>query len=311
MGKFASIPLMNGRRINLTIKKLILYIVLYSSMIGLTFVFLYPFIYMLVTACKSPADLNDMSVTWLINGIHFNNFKTAFKALDYTPRLKNTLFVVLLSVLGHVLSCSFIGYGFARYEFRFKKIWFALLILAIIIPTETIIVPIYIFFSRIGFIGSYLPIILPCFLGFGLRGALFIFVFNQFFLSLPKALEEAAAIDGAGPVRTFFSIALPNAKASSLICIVLGVVWHWNDTFEPSMYIENQSRYLLPQMLPNLYRMVSNEVSVDSLLNNTAEIYNDAVAMAATAMVIIPLILFYIFIQSRFMVSVERSGITG
>lgn len=286
-------------------------LVIYFCLIGLTFVFLYPFIYMLVTACKSPTDLDDISVTWLINEIQFSNFTTAFKTLDYPTRLLNTVFVVVISVMGHIISCAFVGYGFARYKFKMKGFWFALLILAIIIPTETIIVPIYILYSRLGFVGTYLPIILPCFIGFGLRGALFIFVFNQFFLSLPKALEEAAAIDGAGPIRTFFSIALPNAKASSLITLVLGIVWHWNDTYEPSMFIEKQSNYLLPQMLPNLYKMVSNEVTVDNLLSNTFEVYNEAVAMAATALVILPLIVFYMIVQSKFMISVERSGITG
>lgn len=286
-------------------------LVLYLCLIGLAFVFIFPFLYMIVTSCKSPQDLNDISVTWLINEVRFSNFTTAFEKLDYVSRLSNTVFVVILSVIGHIFSCAFIGYGFARYKFKFKSFWFALLILTIIIPSETIIVPLYILFGRMGWVGTYLPIIIPCYIGFGLRGALFVFIYNQFFLSLPKALEEAAAIDGAGPIRTFFSIALPNAKASSLITLVLGIVWHWNDTFEPSMYIEKQSSYLLPQFLPNLYSMISNNVSVDSMMDNNAVIYNEAVAMAATALVIIPLIVFYMFVQSKFMVSVERSGLTG
>lgn len=284
---------------------------IYSLLIGLVFVFLYPFLYMIVTSFKSPADLNDISVKWILNDLRFENYKTALKALQYRERMFNSLFVVILSVGGHLLSCSFIGYGFARYHFPLKKCWFALLILSIIIPMETIIVPLYILFSRIGIMGTYWTIILPSFLGFGLRGALFVFIFRQFFLSLPKALEEAAAIDGAGSLRTFFSIALPNARSSSLICLVLGVVWHWNDTFEPTMYINDQSNYLLTQMLPNLYSMIETEVSADQLLSNTAEIYNNAVVMAAATLVIVPLIIFYLLLQSKFMVSIERSGITG
>lgn len=284
---------------------------IYSLLIGLVFVFLYPFLYMIVTSFKSPADLNDISVKWILNDLRFENYKTALKALQYRERMFNSLFVVIFSVGGHLLSCSFIGYGFARYHFPLKKCWFALLILSIIIPMETIIVPLYILFSRIGIMGTYWTIILPSFLGFGLRGALFVFIFRQFFLSLPKALEEAAAIDGAGSLRTFFSIALPNARSSSLICLVLGVVWHWNDTFEPTMYINDQSNYLLTQMLPNLYSMIETEVSADQLLSNTAEIYNNAVVMAAATLVIVPLIIFYLLLQSKFMTSIERSGITG
>ena len=284
---------------------------IYLLLIGLVFVFLYPFLYMIVTSFKSTADLNDISVKWILNEYRFENYKTAFKALHYSERLFNTLFVVILSVFGHLLACSFVGYGFARYNFPLKKLWFALLLLSIIIPMETIIVPLYILFSRIGLMGSYWTIILPCFLGFGLRGALFVFIFRQFFLSFPKTLEEAAAIDGLGPIKTFFLIALPNARASSLICLVLGIVWHWNDTFEPTMYISKQPDYLLTQMLPNLYSMISNEATTAQLLSNTAEIYNNAVVMAATTLVIAPLIVFYILVQSKFMVSIERSGITG
>ena len=266
---------------------------------------------MIFTSLKSPADLNDIAVKWILNEWRWENYKTALNTLRYQERLFNTVFVVLTSVIGHILSCSFIGYGFARYEFKFKKFWFALLLLAIIIPTETIIVPLYILFSRMGFMGTYLTIIVPSFLGFGLRGALYVFIFRQFFLSLPKALEEAAAIDGAGPIKTFFLIALPNARSSALISLVLGIVWHWNDTLEPTMYIEEQSKYLLPQMLPNLYNMISSNATAEQILNNTYEIYNDAVVMAATTLVVLPLIVFYLAVQSQFMISVERSGITG
>lgn len=301
----------NKSKIKKMSAKWIISLFIYSLLIGLAFVFLYPFFYMIFTSFKSQADLNDISVKWILNEIRWENYKTAFNALQYQERLFNTLFVVLLSVAGHILSCSFVGYGFARYNFKFKGFWFALLLLAIIIPTETIIVPLYILFSRIGFVGSYLPIIVPSFFGFGLRGAFYVFIFRQFFLSLPKALEEAAAIDGAGAVKTFFLIALPNARSSALITLVLGVVWHWNDTSEPLIYIEDQARFLLPQMLPNLYSMIGEKNISEQILSNTAEIFNDAVVMAATTLVIVPLIIFYLAIQSKFMISVERSGITG
>ena len=88
-------------------------------------------------------------------------------------------------------------------------------------------------------------------------------------------------------------------------------MWHWNDTYEPAMFIENQSEYLLPQMLPNLYNMISNEVTVESIIGNSADIYNEAVAMAATSLIVLPLMVFYMIVQSKFMVSVERSGLTG
>lgn len=289
--------------------KLLSRVVMYALLIGLAFVFLYPFLYMLVTSIKSPVDLTDITVNWLVNEVYWENYQLAFDVLNYPRRLFNTCLVALLSVLGHVIACSFIGYGFARFKFRFKSFWFGALVLSIIVPVQTIIVPLYILFVRLGWAGTYLPIIIPCFFGFGLRGALFIFLFRQFFLSLPQALEEAAAIDGCGPIRTYLRVALPNARSSILVCTVLGLVWHWNDVFEPSIYLDKQDTFFLPQMLPLLYDLGSNYGARDP--SDVASLFNDATAMAATTLVILPLIVFYLLLQGRFMQSFERSGITG
>jgi len=288
---------------------IIVRILMYSLLIGFAFVFLYPFLYMLITSLKSPSDLKDITVKWLVNDLYFENYSLAFSVLDYPKRLMNTVFIAVVSVIGHIISCSFIGYGFARYNFKFKKFWFASMILAIIVPLQTIIIPVYIVFSRIGWVGSYLPIIVPSFLGFGLRGALFIFLFRQFFLTLPVALEEASAIDGCGAVGTYFKVALPNALPSALVCVVLGLVWHWNDIFEPSIFVDQQERFLLPRMLPQMYSLINDYGA--RVPGDITTLFNDAVAMAATTLVIAPLVIMYLILQGRFMQNFERSGITG
>lgn len=285
-------------------------LVMYALLIGLAFVFLYPFLYMIVTSIKSPVDLTDISVQWLVNEVHTANYQLAWQVLDYPRRFLNTAGVTVLAVLGHVLSCSFVGYGFARYQFRFKGFWFAALLLSIIVPVETIIVPIYIVFVRLGWADTYLPMLIPSFLGFGLRGGLYIFLFRQFFTTLPRSLEEAASIDGCGPIRTFFKVALPNSRSSILVCTVLGLVWHWNDVFEPSIFISRQDDFFLPQMLPTLYAVISDMAQQMNTSEVTA-MFNDAVAMAATVLVVAPLIVMYLLLQNKFMQSVERSGITG
>jgi len=284
---------------------------MYVLLLDIAFIFLYPFLYMVITSFKSLADLNDVSVRWLLNEFCFDNYQAANKILNYFPRLFNTVIGVSLCTLGHMLACSFIGYGFARYKFRGQKFFFALLILSMIVPMQTIIVPIYILYSKIGIIPGQLPLILPSFLGYGLKGTLFIFIFRQFFLSLPPSLEEAAAIDGCGPIKAFFKIALPTARSSVLVCAVLSVVWHWNDFFEPTLYIQKQSNYYLSLMLPTLYNLV-NQASTQTAQGDSAKlVYTAATMMAAIVMIILPLFLAYMVVQRKFMQGIETSGITG
>ena len=215
--------------------KLLIRLVMYILLLDFAFIYLYPFLHMVINALKNQEDLMDISVKWVINEFYFENFKEAAKVLNYFPRLLTTVISVALCTAGHVLSCSFIGYGFARYNFKGKNFFFTLLLLSMIVPTQTIIVPLYILYSKLGMIPGHLAIILPTWLGFGLKGAIFVFIFRQFFLSLPPALEEASAIDGCGAIRTFFHIALPVAKPTVIVCSVLSAVWHWNDMFEPRL----------------------------------------------------------------------------
>lgn len=309
---------MNKLKINLNLKNIlrkrpklgiVFKLIMYILLIDFAFIYLYPFLHMIINSLKSADDILDVSVKWVPNELCFDNFKLAFESLDYVPRFFKTLLAVGLCSLGHVLSCSFIGYGFARYNFRGKRILFFLLILSMVVPTQTIIVPLYILYSKLGMIPGQLAIILPSFLGFGLNGALFVFIFRQFFLSLPAALEEASAIDGCGPVRTFFRIALPIAKPTVIISTVLGVVWHWNDFFEPGLYIQKQKNFYLSMILPTMSEAVEN---AKAGVQEAAETpYTDATVMAAVILVVLPIFIGYMFIQRKFVQSIETSGITG
>ncbi len=300
----------NVRQVPFMIGRFLLYVLL----INLAFVFLYPFLYMIITSLKSPQDIQDITVNWLLNTFYVNNFQLAWKTLEYPFGLARTLFLVVVCTVGHIFSCSFIGYGFARFEFKGKGFFFLLLLLSIIVPTQTIIVPIYVLFSSIGISTSYLPIMLPTFLGFGLSGGLFIFLFRQFYLSLPKSLEEAASIDGCNAIQAFFKVAFPASRSSMMVCLVLSLVWHWNDYFEPSIYITQREQFLLPMLLPGLYANMDGGSSMADMgmgADALANLYTEGVAMAATALVILPVLLMYFFLQKKFVQGVERSGITG
>jgi len=212
----------------------------YVLLIGFAFVFLFPFLYMLITSLKSYSDLIDTSVTWITNELHIRNYTLAWKELSYPLHLLNSTIVTLLATAGHLISCSMAGYAFARYSYKYTNRLFLVVIATMVIPIQTLIVPQYMVFVKLNVLDSFLPLIIPAFLGMGLKSGLFIFLFRQFFLSLPRSLEEAANIDGCGSVRTFLRIALPSASNSLLVCTILSVVWHYNDFYEPGLYLRKK-----------------------------------------------------------------------
>jgi multiple sugar transport system permease protein len=285
----------------------------YILLLDLTFIFLYPFMHMLVTSFMSDKDLVDITVKWIPNEFRYQNYLIAYNFLKVPLGLKNSIIQTALPVLGHILSCSFIAYGFARYKFPGRGFMFVLVLLSFIIPAQTFIVPMYINFVSIGWSKSILPLVVPTFFGFGLRGGLFIFIFRQFFMGLPTELEEAALIDGCGSFRTYFTIILPLARTTILVTAVLAMVWHWNDYFEPSIYITKASLFPLPHMLPGMYRemiQVTNMFIYNPVTGElTEKILNEGVAMAATFIVILPLMIAYLILQKQFMQGIERTGL--
>lgn len=281
---------------------------LYLLLFDLAFIFVYPFLDMIITSFKSTSDLLNITVKWIPNSFDFQNYIVAMEQLQYFKYFKNSVFLTLMCTLGHVLSCSFIAYGFARYRFPFKDALFGFVIFTLIVPIQVIIFPLYIFYSNLEWINTYLPMIVPTFFGYGLKGGLFIFLFRQFFAGLPYQLEEAAKIDGCGPLRTFFTIILPVSKAALLVSIVLSLVWHWNDYFEPNIYIVDQNKNLLPSRLPALYKMLNT----DELLNPELDlIIDEAVVLAGTFLVVLPILIIYSLVQNKFMEGIEHSGLTG
>ncbi len=291
-------------------KDIVVNLALYLLLLDLAFVFLYPFLDMIITSLKTEEDLLDITVQWIPSKIFWQNYKIALDSLSYTSFFKNSVVVTILATVGHVLSCSCIAYGFARYRFKGSGILFGIVVLSMIVPVEVLIFPLYMMYSRLGWLNTFLPLTVPAFFGFGLRGGLFIFLFRQFFIGLPYEIEEAARIDGCGPLRTFSSIMLPMSQSSILVSIVLSLVWHWNDFFEPSMYLFKPKVSLLPARLSGIISMFNAEKVVEDYAE-TEIIFNEAIVMAAIFLVILPILIVYAFLQKRFMEGIERSGLTG
>ncbi len=291
-------------------------LVAYFLLFDVAFVFLYPFLNMLITSVMTIEDLNNIAVKWVPSVLHFKNYQYAYQQLGsanswgYWGSLLNSVRLVVLTTFGHVVSCSMVAYALARYHYKGRGLMFVLVLLTIIVPIQSIIVPQYIVYSNLHIVEGVLPLIIPTFFGFGLKGGLFVFIFRQFFLGLPGELEEAARIDGCGAFRTYVRIIMPVSKTAILVVSVLSIVWHWNDYFEPALYLRSQGDFLLPQMLPNIYENM-RKAGTDVTMMENRELYTLGVAMAATVLVVLPVFILYIFLQRKFMEGVERTGIVG
>ena len=286
----------------------------YFLLATLSFVFLYPFIKMITQSLMTEDDLINITVKWLPSKLMWSNYQRAYEMMWYEDFVWNSIIVSVVATIGHMFSCALTGYAFARYKFRFKGLLFAIVVLTMLVPVQTIIIPQYMQFSHWGWINSeyYLPLTVPTFLGFGLNGGFFIFLFRQFFSGMPYEMEEATRVDGCGPIRAYTHIMLPMSQSSLLVCTVLSLVWHWNDYFEPGVYVTDIWLKMLPNRLPSLYADLNKEQHTMIQVNEIEGImFNEAMLMAATFLCIVPILVLYLILQRRFMEGVERSGLTG
>lgn len=290
-------------------------VVYYLTLLSLSFVFLYPLLYMISKSMMQTWDVSDATVRWLPKQLSLNNYHIALEAIDYWQGFLNSAITSFGSAVLQILSCAFVGYGLARYRFPGYGLLLALVIFTFLVPPQTIVVPLYMFFSDIGWINTHLPFIIPSIFAHGLKGSLFVLIFIQFFRRLPSVLEEAARIDGAGPFRTYWKIMFPLAKPAMLVVFLFSTVWHWNDMFEPNTYLLVPTFYNLTQRMAVFYgnanmsaQQMSQMVSSD-MIGMAPTMMNQM--MAALVLTVLPVLLLYLITQRYFVESVERSGIAG
>jgi multiple sugar transport system permease protein len=287
---------------------LIFTVLLYLMLIAIGFVYLYPLLFMFVTSMKSPSDLLNPMVQWVPSELYLGNYIKAFKVLDYPTTLMSSILISLLPSLIQTVVCSVIGYGLARYKFPGKNLIFALILATFIIPAQNTVIPQMLTYRDLGLLGSIWALILPAVLGQGYRSAIFILIFYQTFLSLPKALEEAARLDGASDLKIFVKIGLPAAVPSYIISLIFSTVWYWNETFLTVIFLEGGIQSL-PMQLTKFVQAYEN--LYPSNVVNIFDRLNEAVKLSGTFLNILPLLLMYFVLQKWFVESIERTGITG
>lgn len=314
-----------GTVVKRTSAKVLLNIVRYAFFISLSYILLYPLFYILANALMSFSDSYDVTVTWVPKTLYFGNLVDAFKVFDVKSTAMRSLIYEIISGLILFCSTAVAAYGMARFNLKGKNLLFGLMILNILVPSMMIITPSFVNYShfdvfgilglisriaghdiRPNLIGTPLVFWLPSLFAVGLKGGLFIYIYMQFFKGLPKELEEAAWIDGAGAWKTFLRIVIPSSGSAIITVLLFSMVWHWNDYYLANMYM-NESTFAtaINNFTP---QSIVNVLAYDT---ERANMLTVQILLAGCLLFIIPMIVFYLFIQRKFMASVATSGIVG
>lgn len=266
-------------------KKLLIYVLL---MLGAA-IMIVPFGWMVIVAFTKPDITYQMTFENVIGSLSLNNFKTLFSEYSVLRYGFNSIFVSLISTAGQILVCAMSGFVFARIDFKHKDKIFLLYLATMMIPVQATVIPQYILINKLGLVNTYIGLFLP-----GIFNAFGTFLMRQYFMSVPKALEEAACLDGAGYIRIFFQIMLPMAKTGVAVLAVTSFMGSWNDFLWPLLVASDDAHTTLPLFLSQLQ----------------GRWYVDwSVLMGATLISVIPILVVYLFAQKYFIEGVQNTGI--
>ncbi len=297
----------------------------YIVLIAIGYIILYPLLYMVSSAIRTRDSFYDPSIIWITSEVTVENFQYAWRIMSFGSAFVNTLVYEMISAGIQIISCSIVAYGLARFEFKEKRILTFFMFLLILVPSQMMMLPIFMNYSKLDFLGlfglidsltgidirpnvlnSVWTFYLPALLGVGIRSGIIIYIYIQFFKGLPKELEEAAWIDGAGPFKTYLRIALPSSGVVITTVTVFSLIWHWNDYSLSSMYLYSES-WPLAVKLNN----ITTAEAIGTLRLDGSDPLRIAIMMSGCLMFIIPILIVYLVLQKRFVKSIDRVGITG
>jgi multiple sugar transport system permease protein len=254
--------------------------------------FVFPLFWMISTSLKPSFEQMRWPPVWIPHPFDWTNYP---RAMDFEPFLHyilNTLYYGVLSVVGTVLSSSLVAYGFARVNWPERNFLFILMLATLMLPFQVTMVPLFILFKTIGWVGSFKPLIVPTFFG----SAFNIFLLRQFFMTIPLSLSEAAYMDGASEFTIFWRIVIPLAKPALATVALFQFIYAWNDFLGPLIYLNDQSLYTVSL---GLQTYVSSYGTQWGLL------------MAASTVATLPIILLFFLTQRTFIQGISLSGIKG
>jgi multiple sugar transport system permease protein len=260
----------------------------------------------------SQQDIISPDIEWVPSKLSLSNLKVATVVLDLPKTFFTSAWYTTTLALAQTIVSALTGYAFARFNFKFKNMWFIFVLMSYVIPMQIVMIPRVMMFitlqdvTGIKMIGSILPQLSMTFLGQGIYSAILILIFFNFFKLIPIDLDEAAAIDGANAWQTFYHIILKVSAPTILTVFLFSFVWNWNETYITSTFVRG-SIELLPMQLGQFDSLFASRAPSGQ---GEARI-NEAYKMAATLISILPLIIMYFFVQRKFIEGIESTGITG
>lgn len=267
--------------------------VLSHTVLGiLSFFCLLPFYWLIATSLKADMQVHAMPPVWFPHPIVWQNYPKAMVYIPFLHYMKNTIYICVMSVLGTVLSCSLVAYSFSKIKWPGRDALFVLVLATLMLPGQVTMIPVFAIFKWLGWIGSYKPLIVPCFLG----NAFYIFLLRQFFMSIPQELSDAAKVDGASELSIYRMIILPLSKPALITVGLFTFIGSWNDFLGPLLYLNDDTKYTLSL---GLQQFVGQHGQEWQLL------------MAAAVVMVIPIILIFIFAQNWFVKGIALTGIKG
>ncbi|WP_141504636.1 carbohydrate ABC transporter permease [Paenibacillus luteus] len=263
-------------------------------LIALSLCMIYPILWLLLGSFKANNEIFTVSSFWPSEFIWSNYAKgwSAVPGFTFANFFLNSMMISLLVVAGSIISCCLVAFPFARMTFPLKRLWFSVLLGTLMLPGQVLLIPRYVIFSDIGWINTYLPLVVPAFLA---TNVFFVYLMIQFMRGIPRELDEAAIVDGCGPFRTFLLILLPNCKPVIYTVAIFSFLWSWDDYFEQLLYL-------------NEVRKFTVQLALQMFVDNAAQIQWGSL-FAMSILSILPPMLVFFFAQKHFVEGVATSGI--
>lgn len=271
----------------------------YALLLFLAFTWLFPLYWMVITALKNDSQVRTVPPVLFPNPLLWSNFAGGWARYDFNQAAFNSIFRFSLPVVVFtVISSLIVAYGFSKIKWRGRNFFFGLCIVTMMLPWQVTMVPLFIIFKNLGWLNSYLPLVVPSLFGH----PYFIFMLRQFFLTIPEELSEAARIEGANEFGILWRIILPLSKPAIAVVVLFRFLWTWNDFLAPLIYLKDEAQYPLALMIYRLQQTASN-------MGNTALAYPHL--MAVSTIVALPVIVIFILAQRTFIEGISVTGLKG
>lgn len=276
-----------------TKKALFFRLLWYIIVILVSLVFCFPVLYLIFTGFKTPQETVAFPPTLIPKKWTLSAYEEGLSSGIFSKYLLNSIFVSGMVVIGTVSSAALVGFGFARLRSRMKNFLFMLVLATMMIPSSVTLIPVYSIYSKIGWIDTYLPLIVPAFTG---GGAFSIFLIKQFFEAIPNELVESSKIDGAGWFTIFWKMFLPNSKPVLLVVIIFAFVNSWNDFFAPLIFLINPEKFTVA-------------IGLNTFRNSYGAAMDIAPLMAMATLSVLPILLLFVFAQKYFVQGITTTGL--